>query len=174
MPIRPLSLRRFAASGRGGSNELHTSAYLQHGDNLAGFSSGVDLVDQWLARRASGARAAGTAVVYVTFCGDALAGFYTLSAQSITRSETSGWIARNAPQQIPVILLGMLGVDQRFQGQGLGRDLLLDAVHRAESVAEQIGARALVVDPIDNVTRSFYEKYGFRPIPGSSRLFAKL
>lgn len=90
------------------------------------------------------------------------------------QKETSGRIARNALLQIPVILLGMLGVDEAFQGQGLGRDLLLDAVRRAESVACQIGARAIVVDPIDDSARAFYERYGFRLIPRSGRMFAKL
>lgn len=128
----------------------------------------------WVARRARTAREAGTAVVYVTFQGSALAGFYTLSAQSISRDEARGWLARNAPTQIPVILLGMLRVDCRYQGQGLGHDLLLDAVRRTRLIAEQIGARALVVDPIDEHARSFYMRYGFRDIPGLSRMFAKL
>ena len=52
------------------------------------------------------------------------------------------------PAQIPVILLGMLGVDKRYQGEGFGRDLLLDAVHRAGYVSEQVGAKALIVDPL--------------------------
>ena len=80
----------------------------------------------------------------------------------------------NAPLQIPVILLGMLGVDMRYQGLGLGKDLLLDEAHRSELVADYIGARALVVDPIGDDARRFYERYGFRPIPGTSRMFAKL
>lgn len=143
-------------------------------DNVDGFECGVARIDEWVAARARKAKRAGTAVVYGTFYEGALAGFYTLSAQSVTRSDTSGWIARNAPEQIPVILLGMLGVDVRFQGQGLGRDLLLDAVHRADMVSEQIGARALVVDPVDGQARAFYERYGFRTMPGTCRMFAKL
>lgn len=147
---------------------------LREGDSVEGFSCGAPLVDDWLATRAKGARKAGTAVVYVTFCEGELAGFYTLSAQSVVRAETSGWIARNAPAHIPVILLGMMGVDRRYQGAGLGHDLLLDAVHRAQSVAEQIGARALVVDPLDEGAHKFYERYGFRDMPGTNRMFAKL
>lgn len=147
---------------------------LQNDDDIDGFSSGTELIDRWVATRARHAREAGTAVVYASFCGKTLAGFYTLSAQSVLRASTSGWLARNAPLQIPVILLGMLGVDARYQGQGLGRDLLLDAVHRSELVAEHIGARALVVDPIDESARRFYEHFGFSPVPGSDRMFAKL
>lgn len=145
-------------------------------DSLEGFSCGAPLVDHWLAARAHGARRSGTAVVYVSLCDDdSLAGFYTLSSQSISRASVGGgWLARNAPEQIPVILLGMLGVDRRYAGQGLGRDLLLDAVHRSQAVAQVVGARALVVDPLGEGARGFYTRYGFKEIPGSDRMFAKL
>lgn len=147
---------------------------LRTDDDVTGFECGIALVDEWVSSRAHQARRAGTAVVYASFCDGILAGFYTLSAQSVTRSDTSGWIARNAPEQIPVILLGMLGVNQRFQSQGLGRDLLLDAVHRAGVVSEQLGARALVIDPVNESARAFYERYGFLPMPGTHRMFSKL
>lgn len=143
-------------------------------DDVSGFSCGQPLVDAWVATRAAGARKAGTAVVYATFCGGRLAGLYSLSAQSVPRGDASGWLSRNAPEQIPVILLGMLGVDARYQGEGLGRDMLLDAVRRARSVSEQIGARALVVDPADDTSRAFYARFGFRDMPGCDRMFAKL
>lgn len=112
--------------------------------------------------------------MYVSFASEKLAGFYTLSSQSILRDDARGWIARNAPLQIPVILLGMMGVDREFQGQGLGHDLLLNAVRRAQSVANQIGARALVVDPVDEKATAFYRHYGFRAIPETTRMFARL
>lgn len=149
---------------------------LVDGDTVEGFKSGVELVDEWVRERALGARKAGTAVVYVSFSDQdgRLAGFYTLSAQSVTRGNLRGWIARNAPEQIPVILLGMMGVDVRYQGQGLGRNLLLDAVKRAQSISEAIGARAIIVDPADETARAFYANCGFRDIPGSDRMFAKL
>lgn len=147
---------------------------LEEKDALEGFSCGIEIVDSWLSNYAKGAKRAGTAVVYVSFAGSQLAGFYTLSSQSIQRGLARGWLARNAPRQIPVILLGMLGVDERFQGQGLGHNLLLDAVHRAQSICEHIGARALVVDPADSSSRAFYEAHGFLPLPDSERMFAKL
>lgn len=145
-------------------------------DSIEGFTCGAPLVDSWFAARARGARRGGTAVVYVSLCDDGtVAGFYALSSQSISRAAVGGgWLARNAPEQIPVILLGMLGVDRRYAGRGLGRDLLLDAVHRSQGVAQIVGARALVVDPLGEEARSFYAHYGFREIPGSDRMFAKL
>ena len=148
---------------------------LEPADSLEGFSCGISLVDTWLHTRARNARTAGAAVVYVSYdMHGRLAGFYTLSAHSLERSATKGWMACNAPEQIPGILLGMLGVDKSFQGMRLGSNLLLDAIHRAKAVADTIGARALVVGPFDEASRAFYSHHGFRPLPGSNRMYAKL
>lgn len=56
-------------------------------------------------------------------------------------------LVANAPSQVPAILLGMLGVDERYQGMGLGAQLLRDAILNSLKVSELAGARALVVDP---------------------------
>ena len=104
-----------------------------------------------------------------------MAGLYSLSAHAVVRDEVhGGWLRRNAPESIPAVLLGMLGVDQQFQGQHLGSSLLGDAMARALSVAQQVGAKALLVDPVDDAARSFYEKYGFREVPGQRRMFISL
>ena len=132
------------------------------------------MVDGWVLHHARTVRRAGTAVVYVSFCRDRLAGFYTLSSQSMLRSDARGWLSRNSPAQIPVILLGMLGVDERFQGRGLGRNLVLDASKRALSVSEAIGARALVVDPAGEGAARPYRSCGFCEILGSDRMYARL
>lgn len=58
--------------------------------------------------------------MHVTRCGDDIAGFYSLSAHSVARKEVSGgWFRRNAPSQVLAILLGMLGVYERYQGMGM-------------------------------------------------------
>uniref|UniRef100_A0A7C9JDS7 N-acetyltransferase n=1 Tax=Muribaculaceae bacterium Z82 TaxID=2304548 RepID=A0A7C9JDS7_9BACT len=157
-----------------GGLEFAPPRQLEEGDGIENFCCGIEIVDSWANRYAASARRNGTAVVYASFCGACVAGFYSLSSQSIARDSVSGWLSRNAPLQIPVILLGMLGVDKRFQGHGLGHDLLLDAVHRSLAIAGTLGARALVVDPADDKARAFYEKYGFAPLPGTNRMFAKL
>lgn len=144
-------------------------------DSLEGFHCGVPVVDSWVQRRAKTAEKNGTAVVYVVCCDGQVAGLYSLSAHAVMRDEVrGGWLRRNAPESIPAVLLGVLGVDQRFQGQHLGSSLLGDAMARALSVAQQVGAKALLVDPADDAARSFYEKYGFREIPGQRRMFISL
>ena len=145
------------------------------GVGIEGFACGDEIVDNWAAHHSASARRRGSAVVYATYCGDVVAGFYTLSAHSVTRASVSGgWFARNAPEQIPAVLLGMLGVDERFKGLGLGASLLRDAIQNAMNVASLAGARALIVDPTGPDAAAFYEHFGFTKLPGTSRMALKL
>ena len=64
---------------------------------------------------------------------------------------------------IPATLLGRLAVDQRYRGQGHGRFLLADALHR--SVKSEIASFAIIVDAKDNDAKRFYERESFLPLP---------
>ena len=48
-------------------------------------------------------------------------------------------------------------------GRRLGSDLLIDAAQRALAAADVIGARAIVVQAIDEQAKAFYSRFGFRP-----------
>lgn len=144
-------------------------------DDLSNFCCGMAVVDEWARNRAHGAERNGTAVVYVVGCDGAVAGLYSLCTHSVVRDDVGGgWLRRNTPEAIPAILLGMLGVDKRFQGERLGASLLGDALRRSLMVADQVGAKALLVDPVDERARAFYGKYGFKDIPGMGRMFVPL
>ncbi|WP_236034320.1 GNAT family N-acetyltransferase [Bifidobacterium saguinibicoloris] len=149
---------------------------LEENDDMQDFSCGVALIDDWAHGRALSAVKHGTAVPYISTTAEGeIAGFYTLSAYSVNRdSVLGGWLRRNTPDRIPAILIGMLGVDKRFQGDGLGWKLLQDAIMRARAISRQLGSRAVIVDPYDDSTRSFYEHFGFKPIPGSDGMYLRL
>ena len=119
-----------------------------------------------------------TARSYVVCDADSqrVVGYYCLSAFSVERDQIGGGpLAHNAPTSVPAVLLGRLAVDQAFQGRGLGASLLHDAVAVAEMVSARIGARALIVDAIDEKAASFYRTYSFQPMPSDPlRLFHKL
>ena len=100
-------------------------------DDADGFDCGLPVVNDWLRNQLRNAGKQHTAVAYATFCDGALAGFYTLSAYSISHAEANGWLRRNSPDPIPAILLGMLGVDMRYQTMHVGAQLLRDAAMRA-------------------------------------------
>lgn len=147
---------------------------LHEDDDVRCIETGVKVVDDWAHKRAHRAMKQGTAVVYVALFASRPVGFYALNAHSVCRDEAGGWLRRNTPEQIPAILLGMLGVDKVAQGIGLGKALLRDAILRAQEAAQSIGARALLVDPADERAAGFYRRYGFRELEGSPRLFLPL
>lgn len=100
-------------------------------------------------------------------------GYYTLNTGSIAREDIPGeFRGRIRYEDIPIVLLGRLAVDKRYRRQGIGERLLIDALYKCMTTAKDtIGARAVVVDPIDEDAVAFYEKYGFQSIPDSGKMF---
>ncbi len=72
-----------------------------------------------------------------------------------------------------MLLLARLALDAREQGTGLGADLLRDALIRAIAGARQYGARAVVVDAIDEPAAAFYRHHGFLALEGM-RLYRRV
>jgi len=64
---------------------------------------------------------------------------------------------------IPVALLARLAVGSPYQGIGLGRSLLLDALERVARASDELGVRAVTVDALDDRAASFYRRFGFEP-----------
>ena len=131
--------------------------------DISRFSSGVPTLDAWLRGKARLNEARGGARTYVVCDGDRVAGFYSLAASSVERRRVSSRVGRNMPDPIPVILLGQLAVDLDYRNRRLGADLLIDAAQRALTAADVIGARAIVVQAIDERAKAFYGRFGFRP-----------
>ena len=65
----------------------------------------------------------------------------------------------------PVILLARLAVDQTWQGRGLGKALVKDALLRTSAAADIAGIRALLVHAKDDDARGWYEALEFEPSP---------
>ena len=60
----------------------------------------------------------------------------------------------------------------RYQGQGIGEFLLMDALHRALAQSAEIAAAAVVVDAIDAGAAKFCKHFGFVTFPSiDGRLF---
>jgi len=134
--------------------------------DLGAFASGHAALDDWLRGRAL--RAEGrTARTYVVCAGEVVVGYYALATASALRVAVPGPLRRNAPDPVPLIVIGRLAVDARFQGRGIGAGLLRDALRRALAVSGTVGARAVVVHAIDAAAASFYRRYGFLPMPDS-------
>lgn len=129
------------------------------------FDCGKPDLNGWLVRQAhrSEGRSARTYVITIDY---SVVGYYCLAAGSVIRDELprSG-LRRNAPEQVPVIVLGRLAVDLKFASRGFGKGLLKDALVRSLNVSEAVGARAVLVHAIDDGACGFYRKFGFLPFP---------
>lgn len=60
-------------------------------------------------------------------------------------------------------MIGKLAVDKSVQGQGLGREMLVNALTRAVRASQEIGIFAVRVDAIDLKAKEFYLKHEFIP-----------
>ena len=95
------------------------------------------------------------------------AGFFTLSAGSVTCSNLPETLARRLPRYpVPVALIGRLAVDSEFQGKGLGSILLADACRKVKQASATLAVAGIVVDAKDEAAAAFYRHFGFLPMPG--------
>jgi GNAT superfamily N-acetyltransferase len=63
--------------------------------------------------------------------------------------------------ELPAILVGRLATDLRYQGPGLGRLLVMDALARVQEQSRQVAAFLVIVDAKDQAVVRFYERFGF-------------
>jgi GNAT superfamily N-acetyltransferase len=138
------------------------------------FRSGQSQVDDWLAARALQHQDKHLSMTRVLLDGvGAIAGYYTLATGQVDFSELPAEIIRRLPRrQLPVAVLAWLGVDQRFQGRGLGRRLLARALRDCHDAGRTFAFIAVILDCVDDAARAFYQRYDFRELPGHPyRLF---
>ena len=147
---------------------LSPPAPLLPSHDLTGFDCGEPALDDWLQHRAlkNESRFSRT---YVVCEGARVAGFYCLSAGSVERAAAPGPMRRNAPDHVPVAVLGRLAVTRDWAGRGLGADLLADALRRVATAAQSIGIAALLVQAKNDAAKAFYLRCAeFREFPGGS------
>jgi GNAT superfamily N-acetyltransferase len=113
--------------------------------NVESFACGVPVLDEWLKRRALKNESSGASRTFVVCSDGQVIGYYALATGSVGHRNTPGKVRRNMPDPVPVIVLGRLAIDERWQHAGLGRSLLRDAILRTLSVSQQAGVKALLV-----------------------------
>lgn len=136
--------------------------------DVSTFDSGQDALDIWLRERAlkSEGRSARSFVVLI---GNQAVGYYTLATGSVARETAPRRIRANAPNPIPIALIGRLAVDRRFAGRGLGSAMLADGLRRILHLSLSIGCAAAVVHAIDANASAFYRRMGFVAWPPEGR-----
>jgi GNAT superfamily N-acetyltransferase len=138
---------------------------LTAGHELSGFSSGVASLDSWLKRRAMPNQASGASRTFVVCQGVRVIAYYALASGAVVVSAATGRVRRNAPDPIPIVVLGRLAIDERYQRRGLGRALFRDAALRVVNAADTIGIRGILVPTLSAEAKAFYLALGFEPSP---------
>lgn len=98
-------------------------------DALDRFDCDVPVLNQWLRTRSVHNEKYGSSRTYVAFDeGGSIAGYFCISNAVLDHDRLSAGFRRNKPNPLPCCLLGRLAVDKRYQGQGLGGALLVEAL----------------------------------------------
>lgn len=136
------------------------------------FRCGQPLLDDYIRRYATQDARRNVARVFIATPEDdlnQLAGFYTLSAGSVSCSDLPESLAKKLPKYpVPVALIGRLAVATSYQGKGLGSILLADACQKVAHASRTLAVAGIVVDAKDSDAAAFYRHFGFLALPGKS------
>jgi GNAT superfamily N-acetyltransferase len=127
-----------------------------------GFDCGEPTLNDYLRRQAGQHQRRGFGKTYVAVDedGSTAIGFVTLSAGQIATEQLP--VPLKLPRYpAPMLRIGRLAVDKRWQGQGIGQDLLAFALRLALEFSERVGLYAVVVDAKHERAKAFYERLGF-------------
>lgn len=144
MTLRTVSIERRHKRNRFDCGEPVPNAFLQN-----------------IARQSNDKRATRSFVAVDDEIGpDDILGYYTLVPSTI---ELPGGhpLARRYSDCPPVVRLARLAVDTRYQGAGLARFLLIDALIKVVQASDNVGGIGCAVDEKNTDVKRFYEKFDF-------------
>ncbi len=151
-------------------NKLTPPEKLNSFHQIDNFDSGDSQLNDWLKKRALKNELEGASRTYVVCAGNVVIAYYCLANGAVAQTIATGRVRRNMPDPIPVMVIGRLAVDRNWQGQGIGRGLLRDAILRTLNAAEIAGIRAILVHAISESAKQFYEDCGFTASPIDSMI----
>lgn len=103
-------------------------------------------------------------------------GYYTLTTCHIDISSVPESLRKKySSQGIQGALIGRLAINKNNQNQGLGTNLLMDAMNRIVQSSFGIPYPLIVIDPKNSRVKEFYREFGFEEIsPGDNRMYIRL
>ena len=135
--------------------QLSAPVPLTAGHDPSNFDCGEPVLDDWLKHRAlkNESRFSRT---YVVCDGNRVAAYFCICAGAVQRAAAPGKLRRNAPDTIPVSVIGRLAISRDYAGRGLGADILSDALRRIAVASQSIGIGAVLVHAKDDRAKRFY------------------
>lgn len=144
--------------------------------SLDEFESDRPELDAWLKREARRAQSRGMARVTVWCHADStvVIAYYAITPTQVAPDGLARSVRAGYSGPIPGYLIAKLALSRNLAGQGLGGQLLLDALETISDAADIAGGRLIVVDAIDQRAFDFYRYFGFTQVGNSMRLFARI
>ncbi len=131
------------------------------------FDCGDEALNEFLQRYARKSHERGGAKTFLAIddADKTILGFYSLSPASVDYARTPEIVRRGlARHDVPGFRLARLAVDRRFQGQGIGGQLLLAAGRRSLLASAEVGGVVLVIDATNERVAAWYANYGAVPL----------
>jgi GNAT superfamily N-acetyltransferase len=142
---------------------------LQRGHKIDDFDCGQEALNRFLIRHALQNQQAEASQTYVALADDKVVGYYTLVVGEVAFESAHERLTKGlARHPVPIMLLARLAIVTAWQGKGLGSGLLKDAMQRTLQAADIAGIRAFAVHAKDDEAKSFYEHFGFTPLPSDA------
>jgi len=92
-------------------------------------------------------------------------GFFTLASCEIVVEKLPRKYAKKYPGRTPAAKVARLAVKRNLQRKGLGTQMMVNAIERILRVSEHLGIIGFFVDAKNDEARTFYEQFGFIPLP---------
>jgi len=146
------------------------STRLTRDHDLGSFDCGVPGLNEWLTGQAHRAQEGDSARTWVWTAPEdsRVVAYFSVCPSRIERLYVGARLS-GGYSVVPAYLLARLALDQSLHGQGLGAQLLLDALTRIVDAAGIAGGRLTVVDAIDEQAAQFYRHHDFQPVKDNDR-----
>lgn len=132
------------------------------------FDCGDPAMNEFLQRYARQSHESGAAKTFLAIDNaddKSIVGFYSLTPGALAYAETPDMIRRGlARHDVPGFRLARIATDLRWQGQGLGGQLLAAAARRCLRAAAEVGGVVLIIDAKNNRAARWYAAYGALPL----------
>lgn len=89
-----------------------------------------------------------------------VAGYY--SSRACETSRDAAFARGDRRYAVPAVLIARLAVDAEYQGRGVGKALLADALRRIAATSRALGFEVVVVHALHEAAARFYLGYGFQ------------
>ena len=152
-------------------DEIGNLEPLDAGHDLSVFDCGEPALNDWLRKHAVKNQARNNTRTFVLptreKCGNKVIAYYALVVATLAREDAIQPLREGSSPRhpIPAILLARLGVTKEYQGQGLGKALLKDALQRSLNISKEVGVRVVLVHAKESAAEWYRREAGFTPSP---------